>query len=82
MFAKGVEAIKPPVKEEEARRAKLFVGGLHKLEAALTRYLAAVRAGDPEKLEQAVADATAAGAETRSYAASLGLTQCGGYSTG
>jgi hypothetical protein len=78
----AVKAIKPPVKEEEARRAKLFVAGLEKLEAALTRYLAALRVGDPEKVQKAVAEASAAGAETRGYAASLGITECGGYEDG
>jgi hypothetical protein len=78
----AVEAVKPPVKEEEARRAKLFVGGLHKLEGALSKYLAAVRSGDSAKLEKAVSAASAAGAETRGYAASLGITECGGYDEG
>jgi hypothetical protein len=78
----AVKAIKPPVKDEEARRAKLFVGGLEKLETAFTHYLAAVQSADPKALQKAVTQANAAGAETRADAASLELTQCGGYSSG
>lgn len=78
----AVKAIKPPVKDEEARRAKLFIGGLEKLETAFTHYLAAVQSGDTKALKRAVAQANAAGAETRAYAASLELTQCGGYTSG
>lgn len=78
----AVKALKPPAKEEEARRARLFVGGLEKLESSLTKYLAAIRLGDPAAVQKAVTEAGAAGSETRGYAASLGITKCGGYSSG
>ena len=78
----AVEKVKPPANVDEAERAKLFVGGLHKLERALTRYLAAIRAGDAEAIQRALADANAAGTETRGYALSLDVTECGGYSSG
>ncbi len=47
---------------------------MRKLERGLTRYLAAIRAGDAEAIQQALAEANAAGAETRGYAASLDIT--------
>ena len=75
----AVAAVKPPAKQSEAKRAALFVGGMRKLERGLTRYLAAIRAGDDEATRQALAEANAAGAETRGYAVSLDITQCGGY---
>jgi hypothetical protein len=78
----AVEAVKPPVKESEAERATLFVAGLRKVERGLTRYRAALQEGDPEAVQQALAEANAAGTETRGYALSLGVTQCGGYSGG
>jgi hypothetical protein len=76
----AVKAIKPPVKAEEARRAKLFLGSLQKLDVAFTRYLAAVRAGKPKAIETALTAASTAGSQARAYAISLGVTQCGGYS--
>ena len=78
----AVEAVKPPVKESEAERAALFVAGLRKVERGLTRYRAALGDGDTEAVQQALAEANAAGTETRGYALSLGVTQCGGYSSG
>jgi hypothetical protein len=78
----AVEQVKPPAKADEAERAKLFVGGLQKLERALTRYLAALRAGDAEAIQRALAEANAAGTETRGYALSLDVTECGGYASG
>jgi hypothetical protein len=78
----AVEAVKPPAKTSEAERAALFVAGLRKVERGLTRYRAALRDGDPEAVQQALAEANAAGTETRGYALSLAVTQCGGYSGG
>jgi hypothetical protein len=78
----AVEAVKPPAKEDEAERAALFLGGLRKIEQALTRYRAAVLKNDPKAIEKALAEANAAGTETRGYALSLDVTRCGGYSTG
>jgi hypothetical protein len=74
--------VKPPVKQSEAERAALFVAGLRKVERGLTRYRAALADGDAEAVQQALAEANAAGTETRGYALSLGVTQCGGYSNG
>ena len=78
--AAAVEAVKPPAKPDEAKRAALFSGSLRKIERSLTRYLGAVRKGDAEAIEAALAEANAAGAAARSYAVSLDVTQCGGYS--
>lgn len=55
---------------------------MKKIERGLTRYRAAIRAGDPDAVQQALAEANAAGTETRGYAISVGITQCGGYSGG
>lgn len=76
----AVKAVKPPTKDEEARRAGLFIESLEKLDDALTRYLAALREGDTGAIEAALTDANAAGAEARAYAVSLDVTGCGGYS--
>jgi hypothetical protein len=78
----AVEAVKPPAKAKEAERAALFLAGLRKIERSLTRYRAAIEASDEDAVTKALADANAAGAETRGYALSLDLTQCGGYSGG
>jgi hypothetical protein len=78
----AVKAVKPPVKEDEARKVTLFLGAVQKTERALTRYLAAIRANASAKVRKALADAGAAGAATRAYAVSLDITQCGGYSSG
>jgi hypothetical protein len=78
----AVDAVKPPAKEEEARKVTLFVDGLQKTEGALTRYLAAIRANQPAKVRKALADASAAGPATRAYAVSLDVTGCGGYASG
>lgn len=75
----AVKAVKPPVKDDEARKARLFIGSLQQLEAALTRYRAAIRANKPAAIQQALEEANAAGAAARSYAVSLDITQCGGY---
>jgi len=75
----AVRAVKLPAKQSEAKRAALFVGALQKLERGLTRYHAALRAGDPVAIEAALVEANAAGAEARSYAVSLDITECGGY---
>ncbi len=78
----AVEAVKPPVKKSEAERAALFTAGLRKVERGLTRYRAALSDGDAEAVQQALAEANAAGTETRGYALSLAVTRCGGYSSG
>jgi hypothetical protein len=78
----AVAAVKPSAKEEEVRRAELFVNGLSAVEKALTRYLNAIRRGDTEGIEKALAAANEAGSQTRAYAISLDVTQCGGYSGG
>jgi hypothetical protein len=75
----AVDAVALPANEAEARRARLFVAGLRKLETALTHYRAALRASDAEATEQALRDANAAGLEARGAVAGLGVTQCGGY---
>jgi hypothetical protein len=78
----AVAAVKPPAKESEAERATLFIAGLRKVERGLTRYRAALADGDAAAVQQALAEANAAGTETRGYALSLGVTRCGGYSSG
>ena len=78
----AVKAIKPPAKQSEAERVALFTSSLTKLERGLTRYLAAIRASDPEAVQRALAETSAAGAAARSYAVSLGITACGGYESG
>ena len=74
-----VDAVPLPANKDEAKRAELFVAGLHELEQALTRYAAALEQNDPEAIQKALAEANAAGTETRGYALSLDITQCGGY---
>jgi hypothetical protein len=76
----AVKAVKPPGDAEEAGEAKLFVESLERLEGALTRYLGGLRANDTAAVEQALADANAAGAEARALALSLDVSECGGYS--
>lgn len=78
----AVAAVKPPAKENEAQRAALFVAGMRKVELGLTRYRAALRAGDAAAVQQALAEANAAGAETRGYGVALDITECGGYEDG
>jgi hypothetical protein len=76
----AVRAVEPPTVEAEARQASRFVAGLERLEGALTRYLAGLRAGDPAATQAALAEANAAGAEARAAATALDVTACGGYS--
>jgi hypothetical protein len=78
----AVRAIKLPTAPGEAAQAKLFIGGIEKLERDLTSYLAATRAGDAAAMQQALAGANAAGVEARGNATALGITQCGGYEGG
>jgi hypothetical protein len=80
--AAAVEAVKPPADDEEAETAKLFVGALGELEGGLTRYLAAIRRNDAAAVQEALLEANAAGASARGYAVALGVTECGGYSSG
>ncbi|MDQ3176376.1 MAG: hypothetical protein M3Q72_02365 [Actinomycetota bacterium] len=75
----AVRAVKPPAKQSEAKRAALFVSAMGKLERGLSRYLAALRAGDAVAIKQAVTEANAAGAASRGYAVPLDITECGGY---
>ena len=76
----AVKAVKPSTKEDEVRKAELFIAGLESIESSLTKYLAALRAGDTAAIEQALTEANAAGAQARAYAVSLDVTECGGYS--
>ena len=76
----AVKAVKPPTNAEELRRSKLFVASLTSLEQALTRYLAAIRADNAEKVQSTLTEANSAGSAARGYAASLDITACGGYS--
>jgi hypothetical protein len=69
----------PPAGDEQAEDAALFVDSLERLEDALTHYLAGLRDDNPAATEQALADANAAGAQARTSAGALGVTQCGGY---
>lgn len=78
----AVEAVPPPEKQVEARKVALFLESLQKTERALTRYLSAIRKNAPAKERRALAEASAGGAAARGYAASLDITQCGGYSSG
>jgi hypothetical protein len=75
----AVDAVKPPPKQAEARKATRFLDSVQKTERALTRYLAAVRANVPAKARAALADANASGRAARAAALSLNITQCGGY---
>jgi hypothetical protein len=78
----AVKAVKPPAKADEVRRAQLFIASLQRVERALTSYLRAIRANNGAAIQAALVAANAAGAATREYAASLDITQCGGYSSG
>ncbi len=78
----AVEAVRLPGAASEAEPASLFVQNLRRVERALTRYGAALRSENPQGAQQALAEAGAAGAEARSAALALGVTECGGYSTG
>jgi hypothetical protein len=76
----AVKAVKPSTKEDEARNAELFIASLESIESALTKYLAALQENDTAAIEQALAEANAAGVQARTYAVSLDVTRCGGYS--
>jgi hypothetical protein len=78
----AVAAVKPPASPGEARKVRLFLDRLHKVDHALTRYLAAIKAHDTQKAQTALADAAAGGATARVDAASLQITKCGGYAGG
>lgn len=78
----AVEAVKPPAAKEDAQQAELFVEDLRGVERALTRYRAALKAGDAEAARQALTDAGTAGAEARAAALAAGVTECGGYTSG
>ena len=78
----AVRAVKPPDSKSEATEADRFIGDAQRLEGALTSYLTAVRAGDATAMQQALANANAAGVEARVKAAALGITECGGYEGG
>ncbi len=75
----AVRAVKPPAKESEADRAKLFLDGMTRLERSLTRYLAAIRVDDAVAVTKALEEANAAGSATRGFAVSVDVTECGGY---
>jgi hypothetical protein len=78
----AVEAVKPPANRDEATSVKLFLDSLQKTERALTHYLVAIRENAPAKAQKALDDASAFGKSARARAASLDVTQCGGYSNG
>ena len=80
--AAAVAAVKPPADDEEAETAELFVAALGQLERGLARYLAAIRRNDAPAIQEALLEANAAGASARGYAVALGITECGGYSSG
>jgi hypothetical protein len=72
---KAVEPASGPAGRAQGR----FVASLERLERALTRYREGLAEGNVGKVEQAVADATEAGADARAQATKAGVTQCGGY---
>lgn len=76
----AVRALKPPAKRSEAEPAKRFLANMTQLERSLTRYRAALEAGDGEAVQRALVEANAAGAAARNDALVLDVTQCGGYS--
>jgi hypothetical protein len=78
----AIKDVNPPAKQDEAKKAALFIQNITKLERSLTRYQAAIRAGDNAKIQRALREANAAGAASRGYALSLDVTECGGYSGG
>jgi hypothetical protein len=78
----AVEEVKPPAKQDEARKVTRFIDSLRRTERELTRYLAASRANAPTEARRAFAEASASGAAARTEAASLDVTKCGGYSSG
>jgi hypothetical protein len=80
--AAAVAAVKPPADDDEAETAQLFVAALGELERSLTGYLAAIRRNDAAAIQEALLAANAAGASARGYAVALGITECGGYSSG
>ena len=78
----AIRDVKPPAKPDEARKAALFIENMTKLERSLTRYQAAIKAGDTAAIQRSLREANAAGAASRAYALSLDVTECGGYSSG
>jgi hypothetical protein len=78
----AVKDVKPPAKQDEAKKAALFIENVTKLERSLTRYQAALKAGDNAAIQRSLQEANAAGAASRAYALSLDVTECGGYSGG
>jgi hypothetical protein len=78
----AVKDVKPPAKQDEAKKAALFIENVTKLERSLTRYQAAIKAGDNAAIQRSLREANAAGAASRAYALSLDVTECGGYSGG
>ena len=76
----ALKAVKTPIKAGEKLRTRLFLASYARLETALKQYLAAIESGDGNKLQAALVSANAAGASTRTYARSLDVTACGGYS--
>jgi hypothetical protein len=76
----AVAAVQLPAARSEAEPGSRFVEDLRRVERGLTRYRAALRAGEPEPAQGALAEAGAAGAASRAAALALGVTACGGYS--
>ena len=78
----AVEAVKPPTAAATAEQATVLVSNLRIVERALTHYRAALRTGDADAAKDALAAAGAAGIEARTTALAVGVTECGGYSSG
>jgi hypothetical protein len=75
-----VKRVTPLPEGDEADTARGFVDSLTEVERALTRYQAALARNDAPAAQQALAESGAAGAQARSEASTLGVTECGGYS--
>jgi hypothetical protein len=73
----AVKSVKLPAEADEAATARLFVAGLQAIERGLTKYVAALRADNAQAVQSAIVQVNTAGAETRTYAASLQITHCG-----
>ena len=72
----------PPEDSRQADEAKLLVAGMRRVADALARYRTALAAGNATAAQTALAEAGAAGTETRERARALGVTACGGYAGG
>ena len=75
----AVKDVKPPSQAVQRRTAGLFLQALGDLEHGLTHFGAALRANDAGKVQTALTEVNQAGSKARTYATSLGLTECGGF---